>query len=472
MKSTPILYRLAAAALLFIPALAHGQGQLAPPGAAYPYPNERALNGAMAPVPSMKTLMQIDAGEHIPNRTAANTNLNGSLGHYVLANPGRYYLTENLDKRILITADNVTIDLGGFEVRYTGAGVGPIGIEAQSGVAGTVVRTKIINGRIIGKWSTGIQLNDFSVVTGVDVGGADTYGIKIGNSGLVDQCRTSAGWAPGPQAPGPGPHSGIFAGEAAVISSCNASGIRGTGIQCMDNSRVTDCTVNQVAGCGIVTAHSGSVGGCSVRTCGVTGFDLNSGSALFNSTAESCGGAGVHVRNACTLQNVNSILNLNHGFLVENIAPPNTPPVLDNATNFLQCLAQSNTGDGFLVTSQCTFTHCTADKNGTAGQIGSPPGSGDGFRFGNGCRLSNCTASQNIDDGFQGDNANTLDQNSALANGDNGIELTTDQNIVIRNTLRANTTAPMQPAAGAGGLAPTMLPSAPPPVNPFANFSL
>ena len=188
MKTTSILLSLAALSFL-VPVLAFGQGQLTPPGAASAYPNERALTPGGIPTPSMKTLMQIDAGEHIPSRDADNTNLNGSLGYYLLASPGRYYLTENLDKRILITAENVTLDLGGFEVRYAGVGTGPIAIEAQSGIAGTVNRTKVINGRVRGTWSQGVKLNDDSVVSDVDVSGINNYCIRVGDDSLVHQCR-------------------------------------------------------------------------------------------------------------------------------------------------------------------------------------------------------------------------------------------------------------------------------------------
>lgn len=469
MKSSSLLRRTLLAASLMLPVFAFGQGQLTPPGPAFSYPSERALNTSMAPIPSMKTLMHIDAGEHIPSRDPSKTNLDGSIGYYLLNAPGRYYLTENLSKRILITADNVTLDLGGFEVRYTGAGTGPIGIEAQSGVAGNVVRTKVINGRVRGAWQIGIKLGDDSVVSGVDVSGGDSYCIKVGDDSLVDRCRVRGNWVQSPQSPPPGPHSGIYAEEASVISSCTSTAIGGIGIQGTDSVRIVDCTVNLVAGCGIVTAHSASVAGCAVRTCGSTGFDLNQGSALMNSSAINCGDPGVHVRNGCVLTNVSSLANMDHGFWVENAAVPGGPAVLNNATNFVQCVAQDNKGDGFHATSDCSFTHCTADKNGTAGQIGGPPGTGDGFNFSDKCRLTNCVASNNVRDGYFGNNGNTIDQCSASSNGSYGVEVASDQNIVTRNTLRSNTVAPVQPLP-ANGIAP--LQTAFGATNPFANFGL
>ena len=454
------------ALFLLLPGISNGQGQLSPPTAVFPYPQERALNPGGHPVPSMKTLMHIDSGEHIPSRDATNTNLDGSLGYYVIDHAGRFYLSENLDKKILITADNVTLDLGGFEIRHVGTGTGPVAIEAQSGIAGTAVRTKVINGRVSGTWQIGVKLNEDSVVSGVDVSDIQSFGITIGNDGLVDQCRVRGPWAPGPESPPPGPFNGIFTGEASVIRACTTTGIAGIGIQGMDNVRVVDCTVNQVAGCGIVTAHDGTVGGCSVRTCGSTGFDLNQGSVLMNSSAVSCGDPGVHVRNGCALHNVTSLNNMDHGFWVENTPPPGAMVLADNATNFVQCVAQGNMGDGFHATSDCSFTHCTADRNG----VTSPLASGDGFFFSNQCRLTNCVASGNAVNGYRGNNGNTVDQCSASANGAYGIEVTSDQNVVTRNTLRANVAAPVLPAAGTGQIAP--LQSASSATNPFANFGL
>lgn len=466
MKTASILCRSLAALTFLVPALAFGQGQLTPPNAVYTYPNERALTPGGVPTPSMKTLMQIDAGEHIPSRDTNNANLNGSLGYYNLAQPGRYYLTENLDKNIVISSDNVTLDLGGFEVRYMGGGMGPVAISA-TGALITYQRTKVINGRVRGNWSQGIVLSDDSVVSGVDVSEVSGYCIKIGKNGQIADSRVKGPWSQ--QNPGmPGPHSGIYGDDATVISQCSATGIGGIGIQVNQSGRVVDCTVQGVAGCGIVTNHHCSVGGCAVRMCGSTGFDLGMGSTLHNSAASECGDSGVHVRNGCSLANVTSRDNQDHGFLSESWTVMNQQ-YNKNATTFVNCVAQGNDGDGFHVSHECLFTDCTADDNGMPGQIGGPPASGDGFFFSDKCRLTNCVASNNVDDGFHGNNGNTIDQCSASSNGNNGIEVASDQNIVTRNTLRSNTTAPVQPVP-ANGIAPLQLPFGA--TNPFANFGL
>jgi hypothetical protein len=462
MKTASILRRSLAALSLLLPALAFGQGPLTPPNAVYIYPNERALTPGGIPTPSMKTLMQIDAGEHVPSRDTSNVNLNGSLGYYNLAQPGRYYLTENLNKNIVISADNVTLDLGGFEVRYTGGGTGPVAVSA-TGALVTYQRTKVINGRIRGNWSQGIVLSDDSVVSGVDVSEVSSYCIKVGKNGQVADSRVKGPWAPGN--PGvPGPHSGIYGDDATVISQCSASGIGGIGIQVNQSGRVVDCTVQSVAGCGIVTNHHCSVGGCAVRMCGSTGFDLGMGSALHNSAVSECGDSGVHVRNGCSLANVTSRDNQDHGFLSESWTVMNQQ-YNKNATNFVNCAAQGNDADGFHVSHECLFTHCTADDNGTDSIVTQ----GHGFSFSDNCRFTNCMASNNERSGFFGNNGNTIDQCSASGHSRYGVEVASDMNNVIRNTLRNNTMAPVSPPP-ANGIAPVQMSAGA--TNPFANLGL
>jgi len=462
MKTASLLRRSLAALTLLVPALAFGQGQLTPPNAVYSYPNERALTPGGIPTPSMKTLMQIDAGEHIPSRDTSNANLNGSLGYYNLAQPGRYYLTENLDKNIVISSDNVTLDLGGFEVRYMGGGMGPVAISA-TGALVTYQRTKVINGRVRGNWSQGIVLSDDSVVSGVDVSEVSGYCIKIGKNGQIADSRVKGPWSQ--QNPGmPGPHSGIYGDDATVISQCSATGIGGIGIQVNQSGRVVDCTVQGVAGCGIVTNHHCSVGGCAVRMCGSTGFDLGMGSTLHNSAVSECGDSGVHVRNGCSLANVTSRDNQDHGFLSESWTVMNQQ-YNKNATNFVNCVAQGNDGDGFHVSHECLFTHCTADDNGTDGVVTQ----GHGFSFSDNCRFTNCVASNNERSGFFGGNGNTIDQCSASGHSRYGVEVASDMNNVIRNTLRNNTMAPVSPVPN-NGIAPVQMSAGA--TNPFANLGL
>lgn len=447
---------------LLLPALASGQGQLTPPGPAFPYPGERALNGALSPIPSMKTLMHIDAGEHIPSRDPSKTNLDGSLGYYDLNAPGRYYLTENLSKRIVISSENVTLDLGGFEIRYTGVAPGPTAISASS-VLGYKHRTKVINGRIRGAWQIGIDLGEDSVVSGVDVSQAQSYGIKIGRHGLIEDCRMRGPWAqsaPGdPPAP-TGPHSGIYGGEATVIARCTATAIGGIGIQVDNSGRIVDCTVSNVAGCGIVSMHGCSVAGCAVKSCGSTGIDLGMSCALTNSTVVGCRDYGVHIRSGTSLSNVTSRENDGAGFYGEEFRVVDSQ-YFQAAVNFFHCVAQTNQKDGFICKVEAIFDNCIADDNGDLKY----PGSGWGIYTQSGSRVTNCVSSNNTLSGISCSQRCTIDGCTAKDNARFGVECSI-YNVVIRNTFNGNAMGSLSNSGG--GIGPVQTVSTA--TSPFANF--
>src|SRR5450432_723267 len=81
-----------------------GQGPLAPP----PGP----------PAPTMKSLDQVEARTVI---NATNTPGDGAANQFIISQPGSYYLSGNISgvsgkSAILVTANNVTIDLNGFSL--------------------------------------------------------------------------------------------------------------------------------------------------------------------------------------------------------------------------------------------------------------------------------------------------------------------------------------------------------------------
>ncbi|MEO8353455.1 MAG: hypothetical protein ABI680_17130, partial [Chthoniobacteraceae bacterium] len=115
---------------------AQGGGPLTPPG---------------APGVTMKSLQEIEPRTPLIDR-AANTaavTTDDAAYHFIINQPGSYYLTANLavtkPNGIDIRAAGVTLDLGGFEIRRT-AGTGGNGVEVDTASARCTVRNGTLSG--------------------------------------------------------------------------------------------------------------------------------------------------------------------------------------------------------------------------------------------------------------------------------------------------------------------------------------
>ena len=169
--------------LLCMAGIMFGQGTLTPPG---------------APTPTMKTLEQIEPRMPIPDGN----------GMPVINESGSYYLTTNLHSSLVITADNVSLDLSGYTIS-TG---NQRGIDVASGVNNLILRNGMISGNDVGVYALNIErgMNVFRdlIVTGNGVGihagpgclieschveSNSTYGVRIewGSGNIVRRCRIS-----------------------------------------------------------------------------------------------------------------------------------------------------------------------------------------------------------------------------------------------------------------------------------------
>ncbi len=157
-----------------------GQGALTPPG---------------APAPTMKSLAQIEPRTPI------------SAAPFTISAAGSYYLTTNLNvssgDAIIITANDVTLDLSGFTLRSTANPAAGYGIKlgASSAVTNIIIANGHISGSVTNNGSTyggagfasGIYYASGSPccvrVREVSVFGCQSMGINLGlNSTAVQGC--------------------------------------------------------------------------------------------------------------------------------------------------------------------------------------------------------------------------------------------------------------------------------------------
>ncbi|MEO5712703.1 MAG: right-handed parallel beta-helix repeat-containing protein [Luteolibacter sp.] len=271
----PILRLLAAAVTV---GLLHAQGSLTPP--------------AGAPVPSMKTLAEIDndvnsAASGIGSlQTTANsilaakdprTPINSTTtpgtaaSNFRITTKGSYYLTGNITGAsgkagIEIATNDVTIDLMGF---------------TMTGVPGSLdgIRSSF-NYNIVIQNGT---IRDFGG-DGIDLRQANAFSFGSLIEGIIVFSNDGAG---------------IIPNEASVVRRCIASANGGNGFSVWDYGTIEDCISTKNAGNGISCDSEVSVSRCSATANtqdGILAFTSNriSGNHCSNNGSFTGNGAGIH----------------------------------------------------------------------------------------------------------------------------------------------------------------------------------
>ena len=359
-------------------------------GGSVPAFSQGSLTPPVAPAPIMKRLDEVEARTNLQAAPVpAGVDTSNANYHFIINQPGSYYLSANLAvtkaNGIQINAENVTIDLNGFEISRA-SGSGGDGIQ----IAVTSHRSTILSGSVKG-FAVGINgLDDPNSARGckfrdLSVSGCTSTGIFSGPSAALESCRVQDNTG----------SSGITSGAGSTLTNCTASTNTVTfGISAGVGSHLVRCS-----------AYS--------NTCAI-GIFADSGSALTHCTA---------FLNIGTTPTSSGIATANNSTITACTASAN----ISNAAT-----RTPTTGIGFDLGGGSTIQECTASSN-----------RGDGIRLSSSSLARKNDSSSN---GSSGDGAgihvrkseNRIEGNNVVGNS-RGIDVDGAGNVIVKNTARANT---------------------------------
>lgn len=272
-----------AALLLSIPALGFAQGALAP---------------TSAPGPTMRTLAQLEPRTPLGSTAGSTATLTvGTAGTYVLMGN----VTVATGDAIVITADNVTLDLNGFTLSSTVATAAGYGIRLgqTSPAVKTASNARVVNGRInAAKFAYGVAVDGAStgiILSEISVAGASQVGLNAGTGGSeVNRCAASGCLNGGIVAETARDSAAIACGGIGLTATtalrCTAS-TTGAG-SALKADMATDCTGSSASGIGVEVAKIAT----NCTGTGTTGTGLTAINAInCSGTGSGAGKFGINV---------------------------------------------------------------------------------------------------------------------------------------------------------------------------------
>jgi parallel beta-helix repeat protein len=178
---------------------------------------------------------------------------------YTISQPGSYYLTGNVSVNtaidgITVHADDVTIDLNGFELNGNGEGANAI----TEGAASPARRNwRVYNGSIVG-WGYAFDGLDVSngQIDHVNASGIRAIGLRLGAGARVSDCSVEGSGGAG---------TAIAIGAGSSVKSCSTRAFF-LGISAGSQSTVTRCNVT--GSTNGVNAQGSTIESCTIAAIG------------------------------------------------------------------------------------------------------------------------------------------------------------------------------------------------------------
>jgi parallel beta-helix repeat protein len=376
-----------------------------------------ALDPIAPPTPTMVTLDEINAAA----LAAGDARTPISSPQFLITSPGSYYLTQNLtgsagNSGIVIDADNVTVDLNGFEVAgVPGSGAGIVVINSH-------VNVSVINGTVRGWGASGVELQtaDGGLVANLRSLNNDLDGLRVGDTHVMQDIV----------AIGNG-QFGIVTGAGCAATRCTAAQNLLGGIHLDSGCSLSNSSAFRNDDAGITLGEATSAVNCSARGNAGAGIKGDFGVTITNCSAIDNDGSGIEATFSATVTTSSAVSNEGDGIAASI------------GCVVIGCTARVNTGAGISITGDgnsvmdCAVYHNAG--NGIAGSDATSPLNST---------ISGNTVFDNGGIGIRAADSNTVTGNTLTHNSGNGI-VVRSQNQVTRNTVVANGASGIQ-AVGDG----------------------
>ena len=340
-----------------------------------------SIAGSLAPpagpvAPTMLTLDEIE-----PRIPINATNTPGDTDStFKITAPGSYILTDNLTGEvgkhgIEIAADNVSIDLMGFQLEGVPGSLHGIHVSVPLTFSGPAIR----NGSIEAWGSDGVHLILAFRCHLTDVRAANNTnnGFLLGEGAVVSRCmaiQNTNGFFLNfacvltDCVATLSTNHGFVSGAGCVLTACAASGCGQTGFSVNDGNLVSNCAATDNGTSGIGAGTEGTVSGCTTSGNNDHGIITGHSCVITNNTAITNGGAGILVTtDGCRIES-NHCRNNDVGIDIDgeaNYILRNT--CVDNSTNNFDIVTDNRFGE---IVNHTISSTAPASGNAAPGNVG------------------------------------------------------------------------------------------------------